>query len=63
MLPYGCNWPAIINEILFFQKKKKKQGEAEANDSDSGTAIIPAHNSPSVVPLSNGDNKALVAEI
>ncbi|KAK9930195.1 hypothetical protein M0R45_027262 [Rubus argutus] len=40
-----------------------EQGEAEANDSDTGTAIIPAHNSPNVVPLSNGDNKALVAEI
>lgn len=37
------------------------QGEAEADDSDTGMAMV-VHGGANVVPLSNGDNKALVAE-
>ncbi|KAL6176773.1 hypothetical protein ACLB2K_053406 [Fragaria x ananassa] len=38
-----------------------EQGEAEADDSDTGMAMV-VHGGANVVPLSNGDNKALVAE-
>ncbi|XP_062025570.1 GATA transcription factor 25 [Rosa rugosa] len=38
-----------------------EQGEAEADDSDTGMAIV-VHNAADAVPSSNGDNKALVAE-
>ena len=37
-----------------------KQGEAEADDSDNGMAVVVHSGEP--VPLSNGDNKALIAE-
>ncbi|KAL6179299.1 hypothetical protein ACLB2K_050815 [Fragaria x ananassa] len=38
-----------------------EQGEAEADDSDTGMAMV-VHGGANVVPLSNADNKALVAE-